>query len=74
MIRQLLLNLLLAEAVYLGFGWCLGFTDASLQWYENNRLKHTIEVMDIRHRAIIHRIKVEGMWRRLGMNADLYLQ
>ena len=74
MIRRILVNLLLAELVYIGFGYCYGFTDAAIQWHENNALKHTIEVMTIRHRSLIHRIKVEGLWKRLDMNNALYLQ
>lgn len=74
MIRRILLNLLLAEAVYAGFGYCLGFTESALQWYENNHLKRTIEVMEIRHRSLLNRIKVEGLWKRLDMNNALYLQ
>ncbi len=73
MIRRILLNLLLAEAAYVGLLYCMNFTDAATQWYENNRLKHAIEVMEIRHRSLIHRIKVEGLWKRLDMPNALYL-
>jgi len=74
MIRRILLNILLAEAVYVGFGYCVGFTDAATQWYDNNRLKHQVITMEIRHRSLLNRIKVEGLWKRLDMNNALYLQ